>query len=361
MTGVIIAGGAGTRLRPLTYIRPKPMMPLANKPLLQYQIEYLRRNHITDVVLCLGGDIRSIRQYLGNGGQFGVRIACSVETRPLGTAGAVRYAEPYFQDDTLVVMNGDGLVDYDLSAMLRFHHDKGADATIGLAEVPRPTPCGIITVDSEKRITQFAEPDERTKKILAGQPLEETGTATVNSGVYIISRGALRRIPLGTQSSIEREFFPRLVEGSGKVYGFALHGYWLDIGDSGRYLEAHHDLLAGRVNARVLGRRAVGGYWAAGKVSVDPSADVLPGVHLGPESRIGPGVRIEGFATVGSGCVIGEGSVLDGCVLLESVVVGAGCQLRNCIVDRDSRIGDRVQLDDHSVVAAGSAVFASAR
>jgi NDP-sugar pyrophosphorylase family protein len=358
MTGVIIAGGAGTRLRPLTNSRPKPMMPLAGKPLLQYQVELLRKHAVTDVVFCVGGDVDAVRQHFGAGERYGVRVAYSVESSPLGTAGAVRFAEPYLQSDTLVVMNGDSLIDYDLSAMVRFHSDMKADATIGLMEVPRPTPCGVVTTDAEKRVTAFHEPDLEAKRMLAADRPAEAGTATVNSGVYVIARARLVIIPFGVESSIEKQFFPSIISDGRRVYGFPVSGYWADIGNAGNYLQAHHDLLAGKVDAEILGERTAAGYWTTGECEVAASAEVLPGAHLGAGSKVGPGARITGFAAIGPGCVIGDGSLVDGCVLLENVVVGSGCVLRNSVVDRDSTIGDGVQLADNSVVAAGSVVLA---
>ena len=359
MTGVVIVGGAGTRLRPLTYLRPKAMMPLANKPLLQYHVELLRRHGVSDVVFCCGADTAAIRSHFGTGEQFGVGIAYSVESRPLGTAGAVRCAEPHFQHDTLIVMNGDSLMDYDLSAAVRFHHERKADVTIGLAEVPRPTPCGVVKTDSQGRVLSFEEPDTETKRMLAGKNDAGKGSAIVNSGVYVISRSALHIIPFGVECSIEKEFFPSVISGGSRVYGFHMSGYWLDIGDPARYLQAHHDLLAGKVDAEVCGERTRDGYWTVGEARIDPTAEVTPGAHLAAGCGIGPGVRIAGLASIGTGCTIGARSVLDGCVLLENVSVGEDCLLRRCIVDRDTRIGDGVRLTDQSVVGGGSTIVAT--
>ncbi len=333
------------------------MMPLANKPLLQYQVELLRKHGLTDVVFCSRGQVAAIRQHFGRGDRFGVRIAYSIENKPLGTAGAIRYAEPYLRHDTAVVMNGDGLIDHDLSSMMRFHARRRADATIGLVEVCSPTPCGLVMTGVDDKVVSFDEPGENAKKTVSAGRYERTGCVTVNGGVYVITRAALRSVPFGTKCSIEKQFFPSLINDGCRVYGFRLAGYWLDIGNPSSYLSASRDLLAGKVDVEVLGKRTAGGYWTTGDVHVD-HAEIEPCAHLGAGSVFGPGSRIVGFTAVGPGCVVGEGSIVDGCVLLENVSIGAGCTLRGCIVGQDARIGDRVQLAD-SVVGSGSSILAS--
>ena len=354
MTGIIIAGGAGTRLRPLTNARPKPMMPIAGKPLLQYQVELLRRHGVDDIVLAVGRDVEAIRYHFGDGNAFGVHIVYSVEPEPLGTAGAVRYAEPQMGDETAIVLNGDSIMDHDLSAMVRFNVDLDADATIGLVEVPAPSPCGVVMTNGESRVISFEEPTQDVKELLSAGPTEVTGTATVNGGVYVISRDSLKRVPFGANWSMERDFFPTLIKAGCRVYGFPLRGYWLDIGSPANYLQAHHDLLAGRACVQINGQRTPDGYWADTNSTIDPSARIESGVFIGSGCRIGPDTSVTGNASIGSGCVIAGGCILDGCVLLENVRVGSECTLRNCIVDRDSIIGEQIRLLDNSIVAAGS-------
>jgi len=357
MIGVIIAGGAGTRLRPLTYLRSKPMMPIAGKPLLQYQVELLRKHGVTQIVFCVSGDVDSIKEYFGSGEVFGVRIDYSIESSPLGTAGAVRYSEPCWQDDVAIVLNGDAIMDHDLSAMASFHLEKGAASTIGLVEVPKPTPCGTVTIDADDRVTSFVEPDQQTKCMLSAKQVHAEGTATVNGGVYIVSRSAIQRLPYGENSSIERDFFPSLIEDGYGVYGYPMQGYWIDIGSPSSYLQAHHDLLVGKIEAVVPGTKTPQGYWRDSGSQIDPSAHISPNVYIGTDTVIGANVKVEGFGSIGSGCHIGEDCVLDGCIILENVTLANTCALRKCIIDRDSNIGNRIKLGDGSVVAAGSILF----
>lgn len=354
MTGVIIAGGAGVRLRPLSYVRPKPMMPIANKPLLQYQTELMKRHGVSNIVFSIRENADHIERYFGDGNEFGLNITHSIEDRPLGTGGAVRFSEPYWQDDYAIVTNGDGIIDYDLSEIARFHIQTGADATIGLMQVPSPTHCGIVAADAEGRVTSFDEPGEKAKKLHIGKPEETTGMVTVNAGVYVIARSAIKTIPLGEKNSIEKEFFPTLIKNGMKVYGLSLNGYWKDIGGPQNYLQAHHDLLSGKINAQIIGAQTNNGYWVNGEVNIHPSADISAGAHLGGSCAICADAIVKNHSSIGSNAVIGEGSVIDGCVILENVVIGAGCMLKNCIVDRDCDIGDGIRITDGSVVGANS-------
>jgi len=354
MTALILAGGAGTRLRPLTYHRPKPMVPIAGKPILQYQMELLARHGIRDIVLCVGASTDSVKEYFGNGSKFGLNIHYSVEDAPLGTAGAIRNAEKYLTGGYVLVMNGDGLVDYDLSAIINFHNSKGAEATIGLMEVPTPTPCGVIKVDDNGRVLSFEEPDKDQKKLL-GANADTTGTAQVNAGVYIISTSSLQVIPKGLKFSIEREFFPYLIEHDGDVYASLLSGRGLDIGAPNQYLDAHRELLSGRINADIDGKLTEAGYWLKGTSQIDPSAEIDRGVFIGPDCKIGARARITGFTSLGPGCVIGEGTILENCALLENITVGRNCVFRKCIVDSDCTISDETKLGEDIVIAHMSA------
>lgn len=355
MTALILAGGAGTRLRPLTYHRPKPMVPIAGKPILQYQIELLARHGFRDIVLCIGASTDSAKEYFGNGSELGLNIHYSVEDTPLGTAGAIRNAEEYLTSDYVLVMNGDGLVDYDLSAITGFHNGMGAEATIGLMEVPTPTPCGAVKVDDNSRALSFEEPDKAQKQML-GVESQTTGFALVNAGVYIIAVESLQIIPKGLKVSIEREFFPYLIEHDGDVYASLLSGRGLDIGAPNQYLDAHRELLSGRINADIDGKLTEAGYWLNGTSQIDPSAEIERGVFIGPSCKIGARVRIAGFTSLGPGCIIGEDSVVESSVLLERVRVGANCRLQGCIADSDCRFSDGTIPEEGSTIAANTII-----
>ncbi len=334
-------------------------MPLANKPLVEYQVELMARHGARDVVFCAGVGAEAVEDYFKEYSTSELLVKFSIETTPLGTAGAVRFAEPHMNEDTVVVTNGDNLVDYDLSALVEFHKKNRADATIGLMTVPSPTPCGIVRTDDAGRVTAFEEPSEAIKKALASGQIKPDGVVTVNSGIYVLEREALLRIAYGANCSIEREFFPSLVRDGLRVFGYPLAGYFLDIGTPAAYLRAHRDVLSGAVEVDIIGNREPAGFWSMGEVQIDPSAKVSSRCHLGLGCRIGAGAVIDDFSSIGAGCVIGDGAKIEGSVLLENVVVGAGAMLVGAILDKDSRLGDGAVLGAGSIVASGSILLGS--
>ncbi|MEN6521692.1 MAG: NDP-sugar synthase [Armatimonadota bacterium] len=356
-TALILAGGAGTRLRPLTYHRPKPMVPIANKPILQYQMELMRRHGISEIVLCVGAGTDAVRDYFGNGDSLGIKIHYSIEDTPLGTAGAVKNAEQYLGSGSFLIMNGDGLVDYDLSSIISFHYYKNADVTIGLMKVPTPTPCGIVKTDSDNRVISFEEPDKTQKKTL-GTNAATTGFALVNAGVYLISSESLRSIPKGREFSMESEFFPSMIANGKNVYASLLFGKGLDIGAPNQYLNAHYELFAGKIDAEIAGQPTEGGYRMEGDSEIDPSAKIDSGVYIGPGCRIGPHAKISEYSSVGPGCIIGENTVINASALLENVTIGNNCLLRACIIDCDSTVGDDITLGNESILPKGSVLKA---
>jgi mannose-1-phosphate guanylyltransferase/phosphomannomutase len=357
ITGLILAGGAGTRLRPFSYVRPKPMMPVINKPLLQYQIELLRGYGISEIVLCLGREHTEVVRFFGDGHELGVNISYSIEETPLGTAGAIRNAEQYIRNDTVLAMNGDGILDFDLSELADFHSAKHAEATIGLVHVPKPTPCGVVVRDDDSRIRAFQEPDRDLKRSLGSQAVTSTETATVNAGIYVISRAAILSMDPGVEISIEKQFFPALISDGVAVFGHVLDGYWIDIGSPQTYLQANMDLLSGKTLACLPGETVASGYRVQGTVCVDATAQVASTVVLGDAVKIGARVRIGELTSIGSGCIISDGADVEGSVLLENVKIGSGSHIRGCVIDRDSEVGEGVSLGSRSIIGAGSRII----
>src|ERR687891_2024406 len=241
MQALVLVGGEGTRLRPLTSNLPKPAIRLVDRPFLRYMIDWLTRHGVEEVVLACGFRAQRLREVLGDGGDGGPRLRYVEEPQPLGTAGAIRHAADHL-DERFLALNGDVLTDLDLSALVAHHLERGATATLGLHRVDDPTGYGLITTDGEGRITEFLEKPEPG----------HAGAGEINAGTYVLERSVLESIPPGREVSIEREIFPEMV-GAG-LYGLRLEGHWMDIGTPDRYLQASWDILEGRVETGVSER-----------------------------------------------------------------------------------------------------------
>lgn len=356
MKGVIIAGGPGTRLRPLTYVRPKPIVPVANRPFLEYQVELLKRHDIKEIIFCTNYMAEMIQAHFGDGSKFGVKMHYAIEEVPLGTAGAIKNAERIFEGDTILVFNGDVLTDFDLSNIVDFHKKQSATITLTLHEVPSPSPYGVIITDEKMRVTEFREPSEEIKKMLARNPdIERTGVDYINAGIYVIESEVFKSVPADVPYSIERQMFPEVLARGEKVFGFVGKGYWLDIGRPEQYLEAHRAVLFGDVKVNLAGSKVRGSkYCASGPVTVDPTAQIEPTVHLGKRSRIAANVQIRGATAIGEDCVIGEGSVIEDSVLLDDVTVGKNVSLKRAIFDSQTVVEDNVVVHAAAVVAGDS-------
>ncbi|HUM16073.1 MAG TPA: NDP-sugar synthase [Candidatus Nitrosotalea sp.] len=351
ITAIILAGGQGTRLRPLTIATPKPIVPLLNTPFLAYQLALLRRHGITDVVLSCSYLVDEVRQTMGDGRSFGVRLRYAVETDPLGTAGGVRNAADLVES-LVVVLNGDILADVDLSAMLRFHSERGSRATIYLTRVPDPTQYGLVELGPDGAIRAFVEKPEPGR----------VTTDTVNAGAYVLDRSVVAGIPAGRAVSIERETFPGLLRDSVPFYGWVNPGYWLDIGSPAKYRQGQLDLLAGKVGTDVkpAGTGADRRFVAPG-AHVAPDAILAPPCVIGAGSRLERGCRVGPNAVLGANCVIGPGAIVEGAILWDGVQVGPGAVLRDSIVGARTRIGANAQLGPSAVVESDVTVPADAR
>jgi NDP-sugar pyrophosphorylase family protein len=346
ITAVILAGGQGTRLRPLTLATPKPIVPLLNVPFIAYQLALLRQHGITDVVLSCSYLVDEVRRIMGNGAAHGVRLRYAVETEPLGTAGGVRNAVDLVRE-LVVVLNGDILTDLDLGAMLRFHAERASRATLYLTRVADPTQYGLVELEPDGRVRSFVE------KPAPGQATVDT----VNAGVYVLDRQVVAAIPTGRAVSIERETFPGLLRDGVPFFGWVAGSYWLDIGSPAKYRQGQLDLLAGRVATEV--RPAGAG--PDGR-SVAPGAHIAPGATLsgpcviGAGTRVEPGARVGPNAVLGAGCLVGAGALVEGAILWDAVTVGAGAVLRDCIVGSAARIGEGARLGFTAVLEANSVV-----
>ena len=322
MQALVLAGGEGTRLRPLTLTTPKPVLPLAGRPFLTFMLDWLHGHGVDEVILSLGFLSDAVHAVLGDI-QSGMRLRYVHEEEPLGTAGPVRLAaDEGILADRFFVLNGDVLTDMDLTAELAQHTETGAAGTLALIEVEDVESYGVVPTDDQNRVLEFRE------KSPGPAP-----TNRINAGAYVLERSVVDLIPAGRAVSFEREVFPQMV-GNG-LFGWAADGYWIDIGTPDRYLEATWDLLAGRVQSTLPERDETGSLVYEGSLTM--------GAHIGPQSVLGPH------------CRVGADAAVERSVLHDRVVVGADAVIRESIVGPGARIGDGVRMQD-AVIGAGAIV-----
>jgi mannose-1-phosphate guanylyltransferase len=306
----------------------------------------LRRHGVGRVVLSCSYLVEEIRRTMGDGRQWDVTLEYAVETEPLGTAGGVRNAAPLVSG-LVVVLNGDILTDADLSAMLHFHAERSARATIFLTRVEDTSPYGLVELAGDGRVKRFIEkpgPADRT-------------TDTINAGIYILDSPLLDRIPAGRVASMEREFFPGLLADSIPFYGWVGDCYWIDIGSPAKYRQAHLDLLDGRVRAHVGPASAArGGRTVAADAVVGPRVETTAPLVVGAGCRLEADCRVGPSTVLGPDCVVGTGAAVEGAVLWERVVIGPGAVLRDCIVGAGVRVGPQARIDPGTVLEDGAVV-----
>ena len=353
MQALVLVGGEGTRLRPLTLTQPKPALTLVDRPFIRYMVDWLARHGIDDVIMACGFRADLLRQRLGDGGDGGPRIRYVQEPQPLGTAGPIRFAADLLEDRFLA-LNGDCLTDLDLTTLMREHSERGAAATLALYPVGDVAGYGLVRRRDDGEITAFVEKPDPA----------EVDTNEINAGAYVLERSVLDLIPPGQAVSIEREVFPRLV-GRG-LYGVRLEGYWMDIGTPERYLQATWDILERRVETEVGAGMASDGRRVSAGANVDErasvhvpalvadGADVEGGAVVGPRAVIGPDCAIARDAAVtGSvlldGCRVGREARIDGAIVGGGVEIGAGAE-----VARGTVIGDAVRVGDGARVGPGA-------
>jgi mannose-1-phosphate guanylyltransferase len=340
---LILAGGEGTRLRPLTSTVPKPVVPLVDRPFIAFMLAWLHEHGVDDVVMSCGHLASGVRNVLGDGSAYGMRLRYVEEPRPLGTGGAVKYAESLL-DERFLMLNGDVLTDLDLTAQLEQHERTGAAATISLVAVEDPSAYGLVRTASDGAVEAFVEKPAP----------DQIDTNRVNAGAYVLERRVLDRLTAGEPASIERDLFPELV-GHG-LYGHLTEGYWLDIGTPERYLTGTFDLLEGTVHSPVAARMGDG--FLAIAENVENAGRIIPSALIEAGCRIGPGARIGGRVVLESGVHVGADTTIERAVVLQGAEIGAGCTLRGCIVGGGVRIGDGCVIEGMSVLGEGVTIGA---
>ena len=338
MKAVILVGGEGTRLRPLTYTIVKAMVPVLNKPFIEYVIRYLSNHNIKEIILALGYKPDCITDYFGDASQLGTKLIYSVETEPLGTAGAVKNAEQYI-DDTFFIMNGDIFTDLNLTDMLQFHKDKGAKVTIALTPVDDPTRFGVVETDSNRRVTRFVEKPKR----------EQVTSNMINAGVYIIESEILKRIPHGRHFMFERDVFPALLVEGEPVFSYATDAYWIDTGTPEQYLQLNSDLMLGKSTQVDFRPEEI----RINKESfVHPEARLTGPILVDRHCTIGKGAQLKGPVVIGTGCTIKDGAIIENSILWQHVTIGEQAVLKDCIVASNSCIDNNACIECTAIARA---------
>lgn len=348
MKAVIMAGGEGSRLRPLTCGRPKPMMPVLNRPIMSYILELLKQHNFQQVGVTLQYMPDDIKNYYGNGAEFGLNMRYFIEETPLGTAGSVKNCGS-FLDSTFLVISGDALTDFDLTAALNFHRQKGAMATLVLTRVPVPLEYGVVITDKENNIKQFLE------KPAWGEVFSDT----VNTGIYILEPEAMDYVEQGKKFDFSKDLFPLLLKNKKTVCGVVLEGYWCDIGNLQQYLQAQVDCLDGRVKIQMPGEERLPGVWA-GKGTEILTNRIQGPVVIGERCTVAAGVRLEPYTVLGDGCVVQQNASIKRSVVWNGVYLGSGTALRGAVLCSRVLVQSGVCIYEGAVVGSDSVIKARA-
>ena len=345
-----MAGGEGSRLRPLTINRPKPMVSLVNQSCLGHLFDLLKRHGITEATLTLQYLASMIQDAYGDGSGIGMHLRYSVEETPLGTGGSVRQIGDAL-DDTFLVISGDALTDFDLSAVIAFHRAKGAAVTITLTRAPDPLEYGVVITDADGRVTKFIE------KPSWGEVFSDT----VNTGIYVIEPRVLTRYAIGESFDFSKDLFPKLLAEGEPLYGYVAEGYWTDIGSIAEYGRATADLLFGRVKTAPLGRELSPRIWAGADVSIDPSARLTGPIYLGRGVTIAALAEIVGPTVLRDYVQVDTGAIIDRSIVWRNSYIGEHAELHGALVGRQVAIKSRVILEEGSVIGDHSVIHEGAR
>jgi len=345
-----MAGGEGSRLRPLTINRPKPMVPIVNQPCLGHIFDLLKRHGIEDSFVTLQYLASVIQDSYGDGGSVGMRLRYSIEESPLGTGGSVRQLAGDL-DGTFIVISGDALTDIDLSKVIAFHKERGAAVTLTLVHVPNPLEYGVV----------ITEPDGRIRKFLEKPSWGEVFSDTINTGIYVIEPRVLERYEMGEVFDFGKDLFPKLLLEGEPLFGYIADGYWTDIGSITEYARANADLLNGKLRVGPVGHELMPGVWTEGPVEIDESARITGPVFLGEGVKIGPHTRIVGPTVLRDYVSVDVGAVIDSSIVWRNSYVGERAELHGALVGRQCALKSRVVLEEGSVIGDHSVVNENAR
>ncbi|NES18848.1 MAG: NTP transferase domain-containing protein [Symploca sp. SIO3E6] len=346
MRAVLMAGGSGTRLRPLTCDLAKPMVPILNRPIAEHIINLLKKHNIKEVIATLHYLPDVMRDYFQDGSDFGVQMTYAVEEdQPLGTAGCVKNVEELL-NDTFLVISGDSVTDFDLSTAIEFHKSRKSKATLVLTRVPNPVEFGVVITDEEMRINRFLEKPSTS----------EIFSDTVNTGTYILEPSVLEYLPANEECDFSKDLFPLLLEKGEPMYGYVAEGYWCDVGHLDAYRDAQYDALEGKVSVDFAYKEEKPGVWVGQNTFIDSTVKIEPPVLIGDNCRIGPRVKIEAGTVIGDNVTVGSYANLKRPIIWNGAIIGDEAHLRACTISRGTRIDRHAHVLEGAVVGALSRV-----
>ena len=340
MKAVVMAGGEGTRLRPLTLHRPKPLVPILNKPIAQHIIEHLRRAGVSDVVVTLYYLAEEIINAFGTGSEIGVNLLYSIEDTPLGTAGAVKKAEEYLKDGTFIIVSGDALTSIDIEKALAFHREKGSEATLVLQKVQNPLEFGVVMTEEDGRIRRFLE------KPSWGEVFSDT----VNTGMYILEPSVLNLMEQGKSYDWSGDIFPKMLADGRPLFGYTLDEYWTDVGSLDEYRTSQYAFLAGDTGLPIDGTENEPGVYVGENTIIDPQAQLIAPVRIGDNCRIKAGATIGPDTVIGDNCLVEFDACIEKAILWDSVYVGRKATLNACVICHHCTIKDNAEVQEGAVI-----------
>jgi mannose-1-phosphate guanylyltransferase / phosphomannomutase len=337
-----MAGGSGTRLRPLTCELPKPMVPAIARPIAEHIVNLLKRHHVDEVIMTLHYLPEVIQQYFGDGSEFGIKIHYAIEAeRPLGTAGCVKNVEEIL-GGTFLVISGDSLTDIDLTSAIEFHRQKGSKATIILTHIPNPVDFGVVIIDEDCRIRRFLEKPSAS----------EIFSDAVNTGIYILEPEVLDYLHPDTEADFSQDLFPQLLAHNVPMYGYVAEGYWCDIGQLDTYRESQYDALNGKVKLELPFPEVRPGVWIGPNTYIDPTAQIEAPTVIGANCKIGARAKISGETIIGDNVAIGADAILKRPIIGNGSIIGEDAQLSGCVLARGVRVGRGAQVLEGAVLGA---------
>ncbi|HEX6607012.1 MAG TPA: sugar phosphate nucleotidyltransferase, partial [Chloroflexia bacterium] len=345
MKAVVMAGGEGSRLRPLTLRRPKPMVPVVDKPCMAHILDLLKKHGVDEVVVTLQYMAETIQEYFGDGSSLGLTIHYSVEESPLGTAGSVKQAEKWL-DDTFLLISGDAVCDFDLTKAVEYHREKGSMATLVLKRMPNPLEYGVVIIDDEGHIKQFQE------KPSWGEVFSDT----VNTGIYVLDPKVLSYFKAGKVFDFSMNLFPMMLKKGDPMYGYVADGYWCDIGSIPDYMRSTGDLLAGQVDMPPAGKEVAPGVWAEDDVEIAPDAHLHGPIFLACGVKVKEGATIQGPAVIRDYTIVDTRAIVDRSIVWRNCYIGERAEVRGAILCRQVSVKSRAMIFEGVVVGDNTTV-----
>ena len=337
---MVLAAGAGTRLRPLTYETPKPMVPVVNRPVLHHVLDNLQRHGVAETVINLHTRPELIRRYCSDGSRWGMKIRYSREADLLGTAGAVKKMEKVFRDCAFFVLSGDGLSDIHLTDLLHFHKTRKALATIVLKPMDHRFDYGVVLTKANRQVRKFVEKPSWS----------EVFSNEVNTGIYLLEPEVLRYIPKNRPYDFGNELWPALVKKGLPIYGYTMSGYWCDVGNLSEYRKSQWDALDGKIQIRIPGREIREKIWVDERTRIPPKVRLKAPCVIGQGAILHPNCVIGPYTVVGDFSEIGSGAVLKNCILWNRVRVGRNVHLSNCIIGENGSVQEDISVYEAAVL-----------